>query len=187
MLNRAVRVSTSIALATAVLTLSESAAVAGNFGAPIGASVQSNKWVFAYYTNLPIELAQHTTWVRGNSINADSRHGLTSPGTSDHSVTDIAIDADYGSSGPQASQWGWAGCPSVSGGVCVHGHATYNTYNTNQATSGWPIRATMCQEIGHLLGLGHRYASDSCMQNLGAYYYGAHDAGHLAAQYGTVK
>jgi len=85
---------------------------------------------------------------------------------------------DYASA---SGDYGWATCVSASGATCWQWTVVMNqsfTYTDRQAES------LMCEEIGHSVGLDHRFVDGTCMsQQFDEYHIDTHDHNHLDALY----
>ncbi len=80
-----------------------------------------------------------------------------------------------------SSAYGWAQCMSSSGTTCWNWYVVMNqaySYTNAQAES------LMCEEIGHSVGLHHRYVDGTCMsQQWDENRFNQHDINHLNAIY----
>jgi len=80
-----------------------------------------------------------------------------------------------------SSDFGWATCGSLSGSTCSQWTVVMNqsySYTNSQAES------LMCEEVGHSVGLDHRFLDGTCMsQQWDEYHIDTHDHNHLDSLY----
>lgn len=80
-----------------------------------------------------------------------------------------------------SSNYGWATCVSLSGSTCSEWTVVMNqaySYTDRMAES------LMCEEIGHSVGLDHRFVDGTCMsQQFDEYHIDTHDHNHLDSLY----
>lgn len=164
-----------IALATTAFALASPAAEASNFGAYGGVFFANGNNHYFFYYNTSSFTNDQTNWVRANDFDPTD---LSTFYTSVHDQSDLTI-----SDSVDGNSYGFYQCQATSSvypNRCNHAHVhIYTSWNQSATTR----RSTLCQEVGHSVGLQHD-GSSGCMNSAAnSPYLTSHDVGHINGRY----
>lgn len=164
-----------IALALLASLVFAGSASASNFGAFGGVFFANGNNHYFFYYNTSAFTNDQTNWVRAVDLDPTD---LATFYTSSHDASDVTISDSV--DGPS---YGFYQCQAVSpsfGDRCNHAHVhIYTSWNASATTR----RSTLCQEVGHSLGLQHD-GSGGCMNSAAnSPYFTSHDVAHINGRY----
>lgn len=135
--------------------------------------------VYLYRNSLTTGFYNAVEYVRQNGINPTDMTSLYASGVSSTYIN--IVDNDYGPF--WFGMWDCATGDNV--GVCSRGDVFLNIGVT--PPGGWSdtkYRSLVCEEMGHGIGLAHRYTENGCMsQDWADTDYSSHDDAHLNSYY----
>ncbi len=164
----------AVVLALVMGFVMSSPVAASNFGAYNGVYFADSSDHYFYYYGASDFTVSDTRWVRANDYDpTDLATAYTSHDSSDVTVSDSASGNSYG----------YYQCQSLYryySDRCDHAHIRiYANYNPDHTTR----RSTLCQEIGHSVGLQHDNSSGCMNGAVNSPYLTYHDWGHINGRY----
>lgn len=168
------RAAASVVLAATALLFASGSASASNFYAGGGVYFARGTNLGFYYSEASQFTIDSTRWERENVYDPTD----LSSSYADHDGSDLTI-----SDSASGSSYGYYECQvrnSVAPDRCNHGHIRiYANYNSTSQTR----RATLCQEIGHGVGLQHD-GGEGCMNGgRNSPYLGDHNRAQINGRY----
>lgn len=163
-----------VVVALAGLLSINGTASASNFYAGGGVFFANSSFLDFYYYEASQFTIDSTRWERENVYDpTDLNSGYSGHDVSDYTISDSATGNSYG----------YYQCQQVNSFApdrCVHGHIRiYANYNPDATTR----RSTLCQEIGHGVGLQHNSGA-GCMNGANnSPWLGDHNRNHINGRY----
>jgi hypothetical protein len=148
----------------------------------LGVRVPDGTPTYMFRNALTTRFSNAVEWVRQNQMNPTD---LTTLYASSVSSTYLNIvDNDYGNTG-------WSGlydcATGPNSGVCQRGDVIFNLWSGAAPGGSYDdteARSLACEEIGHAMGLAHRYTEAGCMaQQWSRTAWTTHDRNHINAWY----
>lgn len=149
----------------------------------LGVRMPDGTPMYLYRNDLTTGFFNAVEWVRQNDINPTDLTTLYASSISTAYVN--IVDLDYGATG----WYGLYDCATgPNSGVCDRGDVIFNLHYSppDGSWSAQDRRSLACEEIGHAMGLAHRYPTPlvGCMaQQWDETDYTAHDVSHLNSWY----